>query len=1681
LKSWPIRILVVGAVAAVLGLLVFVFGGHIVRAAVAAGGHMAGYEIGYDQLANRSGHLTIERPDVRSLGGEPVFTAARIDVAYSLRDVFGGPYLYGVSALEIDRPKLTFIRHADGTTNIRLPANNQTTASKPFSIPQVHVIVKDGSLGILDDTRIFAHSRRLTIEDFQLDANLEPKGRSLLTLGLAVLEQGGKFPLSGRATLDEKRGYEITRIRAKTLALAPLFDYALNTPTLHAANGVLNDVDARVYGLLGTDGTMRRHISITANLDHFQPYLNGIVKPLRDGRGSLRVYDDGLAMPKIDGSIAGVPVRISGAIYNLGAPRIRLGISGKGDLRKLITLSDSAKKFPLSGPVAFQLFVEGDALAPTTLATFSSARIHYARIPIDQPSGLVALHGQDTTILRSGLRYDGMRVGARGRVISTKHTDVDLLATVAAQASRVPYAAQLLGGMLVYGTVVTSGVDANLLTTGVIAGSTPSQTLAGAFQVNGLGVGSIGPFTIEGPGPRRLFARVALDRPHAAGGAVFVSAQAFHISTDGPQPALPGIALARLPSADGTIDADVVGVLAGKQYDFGGRAHAYGVHALGYPIDDLTAQAAISDGMRVAVRARYRGALAPIAAASGSKLSAGGRVDIPLFVLANGTTHALVQITGATFDRANIAGVSLDALDATVGLRGKAVDVYAARARLGGRDIVARGSFGNGGTLEVSASGIDLAALRGAGLPVRTGTVAAVASIGGTANAPSLRGGIAATGVTLPNPQFAGISVDANSDLTFNGDTLGLGDALVRAGPAVASLDGRVSGLRGNPQAARYTFDARVREADIATLARAVKAPLQYPEGTLNADIRVAGSGTSPHVAGNIAIPEGSLNGLGFRDAGVAIGGSANDLRASGGHVTIGTSVIGFDAAASAGLQTFALRAPRIDLADLDDYFDQGDTLGGHGSVEARFQNEPNRLVTSGRVRLAHTRFHRFDIGTTQADWSTTGRRIDTDLALGSTAGRVSANGNLTLPVTQPLRNTFARSTIALDGSARGVDLSTWLPAAGITAPVVGIVDANARVRGVYPNVALNAHASLSNGMVERVAIRQAALDMRAAGGRATITNAVLAIDNMTANASGFIGFRPSDPVDLRLTAQTGDIGALAKTLTGKSIDASGRFTTALRVTGNATNPVLADTSDADAVRYERFTLPHAHAEAALTRTRATLRTAEFDLTGGRLLASGTVPLQTAPTAAVADNAPLALELTADHVNLAQFAALLPKGTQASGVLNGTVGLVGTRANPGLRGTLALSGGSFVGPQLKSPLTNGVAEIAFAGRSVTLQQASVTAGGGTISANGNVTVPDLRDPAQSASVNLAVVSHYAVLDAPAYLKGRINGTVSIVRAPHSEALVAGNLEFTSTRIPPTALLPSGGASPAAVQSPLPVAFNLHVNVGDDVRVQGGPIDVGAKGQLVVGGTLAAPTIAGRLVSTGGTISLYHTFQLQYPSVITFDPSSGVIPDVDAIATTTVESPETDVTMHVTGPATNLNVALSSDPNYSREQILGLLVGVQALGAVGGLQPGTTGPRQNPVQALAEGQLGGLLTQNILEPFSSQLGSAIGLSNLAINYAPGQGASVGVQKRLLKDVNAVFAESFNYPQRESIGLRATPNKATAVQLTFFSQPSSNRFDSFEGAQSLQSTNESVSDAEPANGSSGFALSFQRTFP
>jgi transketolase N-terminal domain/subunit len=88
--------------------------------------------------------------------------------------------------------------------------------------------------------------------------------------------------------------------------------------------------------------------------------------------------------------------------------------------------------------------------------------------------------------------------------------------------------------------------------------------------------------------------------------------------------------------------------------------------------------------------------------------------------------------------------------------------------------------------------------------------------------------------------------------------------------------------------------------------------------------------------------------------------------------------------------------------------------------------------------------------------------------------------------------------------------------------------------------------------------------------------------------------------------------------------------------------------------------------------------------------------------------------------------------------------------------------------------------------------------------------------------------------------------------------------------------------------------------------------------------------------------------------------------------------------------------------------------------------------------------------------------------------------VGAQKKLFRNVSAVFAQSFNYPPRQSIGLVASPNDSTAIQLSFFTQQALNTFSTTDGGLNTQSTNQALTVIQPLTGTNGFALSFQRKF-
>ena len=207
-----------------------------------------------------------------------------------------------------------------------------------------------------------------------------------------------------------------------------------------------------------------------------------------------------------------------------------------------------------------------------------------------------------------------------------------------------------------------------------------------------------------------------------------------------------------------------------------------------------------------------------------------------------------------------------------------------------------------------------------------------------------------------------------------------------------------------------------------------------------------------------------------------------------------------------------------------------------------------------------------------------------------------------------------------------------------------------------------------------------------------------------------------------------------------------------------------------------------------------------------------------------------------------------------------------------------------------------------------------------------------------------------------------------------------------------------------------------------------------------------------------------------------------MPTVDATATTYVADPPTNVALRVTGPATNMNVTFASDPSYNREQILGLLVNAQAFGAVRGVSTTGTSPFSvsSTITTLAASQINTLFTRNLLEPLSVALGNSLGLQNLQITNDLQGGFGVNAVKTIGKNVNFVFAQTFNQPRRTAWSIQAHPNVGTQLNLTAYTSQDTQAL----GYQPtlVQNLNYGSTTLIPLDtGTNGIDFKYQRKFP
>ena len=1583
-----LRTTLVAIGAALLVIVAIVWAAHdaVAQALVKSVARSYGYSVSFTRLNLGWSRAHVAGIRVQNLAGQPVFTAQRIDLRYSLQALYKGTHRFGLEYAAVEQPQLTLIHNPDGTYNVR-PISLPRGAQKKQAPLWLQLRVRNGSVAMIDRFSAYPRVRYEGIVGIKVDANLTPHRRSFYNADLAVNVGGRLYPIAGRAVFDDPTGYESQRWSALHIPIAQLLDFALPTHEINVATGDLRDIDIRLFSLADAHSVMQSHLGGHAFLDGAKIYAARLQKPIRDAHCELLLADDAMTVPRLDATLAGIPLAAAGGVYDFSAPMIRFGLIGAAPLERLRTFAAASANRPISGPLAFEMMALGPLEKPLLFAAFSSPRIAYQAITMTAAHGLIAVQGTEMDVVGASLQYGPLQIAAHGRMILEKQLATTIVATVSGPSERLPYVAQIVPHMPVSGLAIVSGIDRSISFDAIVSGANGTQQLAGFASVAPDGTGNAGPISIDGPGGDSLYARVALNHP-ASENVVFLGAHHFAIRpARGSVPTLPGIPFKSLPAVDGILDTHAVAVQRGKGLEFlGGDAAVSSAHLNGIGLDRLLALGAVT----------------------------------------RGEVHLVADV----------------------------------------RD--------------------NAAAFRRFGFPLSSGTMEAIANVGGTLSAPQ-----ATVTALLDRGRVAHAPVSGNLALAYDGgDRLRILHSAVSIGGGLATAAGSVNGIRsGKPS---YDLSAQMREADLAVLTQTFGVHLPYPEGSLEANARVRGAGGTPSIIGDVSIPEASINALDFH-GGTAFSGTASHIVTHGGRLVVGSTELNFSADVGKSAEAMSISSRAVNLTDFNPYFPVAETLAGTGSLAAHVAQNEGTVTTQGTIALTHVRYRRFPIGGTYARWSTSGHSVVAKGNVSGSGGRIDLAANGRLGAGTSPASIAGQTFIDARTSVRDFDLATWLPAAGINAPILGHVNADATARGNLPTMSVAANATLVGGLVNQVPIQRLTVSATASHGQARIVASNLQIPYLDATASGTFGFKPQSPVDLTLHAVSPDIGALANTVTHKKFAYHGAVDTTLRARGALRSPSLEDVVDLTNFTYNKFILPHAHTEVLVQTGSLDVRNGLIAFQRGSATFGAHVPMKIGGLAfrAAASNDPPAAHLPisgrieAHAIDLAQFATLMPNGTKLGGTLGGTVTVAGTDVAPLFGGSLGLSNASYSGPQESSPLTKGSATLAFAGTRATLSQLHFAVGKGrnpgSIDAHGTFDVPNLRDPLHAASFNVAAAVTRAVFDVPKFFSGQIDGTLEASQSATGTPLVRSVLTVSHARIPASAIVAEALAKKSPGGKPPPLGLDLQVGVGPDFRVQGSGVDVGAQGNIAVAGTLAAPTVSGSIASTGGTINLYRDFTLEH-GVVAFNGTS-IIPYVNATASTFLSQPPTDVRLRVTGPATQMNLSLTSNPPYDKAQIIALMLGGPSLAGINGLQTAQGPAPPSFLQGAGEGFVDGLFARNLIEPFESNLGTALGLQNLQLNYdIAGQGGFSAVLTRGIgRNLSLLFSSTYGFPSRTTFGINDRINKDSSARFTMFSTYGQEGFGYYPSYLAAQpGANVSLQAQQPMAGQQGFGINYVRHF-
>jgi translocation and assembly module TamB len=408
------------------------------------------------------------------------------------------------------------------------------------------------------------------------------------------------------------------------------------------------------------------------------------------------------------------------------------------------------------------------------------------------------------------------------------------------------------------------------------------------------------------------------------------------------------------------------------------------------------------------------------------------------------------------------------------------------------------------------------------------------------------------------------------------------------------------------------------------------------------------------------------------------------------------------------------------------------------------------------------------------------------------------------------------------------------------------------------------------------------------------------------------------------------------------------------------------------------------------------------------LTASGTAVV-------LGDSNPLggALHMNANgNVNMALAHTFDPTLT-ASGKVTFKVLAEGRMKKPSLTGNVLFQNVNLAVEGIPNGLSNLNGSLVFNEDRLDVKDLTATTGGGQVKIAGYLAYQkglfaDLTATGDTVRVR------YAGLSATANTSLRLQG------APNS-LLLSGNVLITRFGVGQDVDFAMFAGTGGVQAPPDPnalinkIRLDVHVTSAPQLDFQNSYAKLAGTVNLNVGGTLAVPSVLGRIQITDGSATFAGTkYELQRGNIYFGNPVR-IDPTIDLDATARVEN--YDITIGVHGTTTNIKPTYRSEPPLTEADIFNLL-------ALGRTQEEAQLYQQQQTQAGTDPTTSALLGGALNATVSSRVGKLFGAGSVKIDPAfvgtlGNSSARITVQEPLSKQLTLVFATNVNETAQQLI--------------------------------------------------------------